>query len=666
MPFHQTTTAKKPLLLKLFSLLFLGCVFCSTYAAEKSIEKIRLIWHEDPAHHAVLAWCGDQGTVTYGVKGSDETNSAMITRSTNAIGLRNNFVHLKDLKADTDYSVQIVTRAEKSKQLWFKTAPDIPKNITFIAGGDSRNHRDARIRANRMVAKLRPLFVAFGGDMTNRDTHEEWLRWLDDWELTTGADGKLTPIVATRGNHERKNESVSNLFNSPHPSIYYATSIGGPNFIRLYTLNTEIEVGGDQKAWLAKDLKANPNVLWKMAQYHKPMRAHVASKREGIPQYRAWVGLFYQYGFNLVFESDSHTVKRTWPIRPSLSEGSFEGFIRDDKNGIVFVGEGCWGAPLRPANDNKPWTKASSSFNQFKWVHLFKDKIEVRSVAVDNVDEVEQITDDDLFKAPKGLKLWTPDSGAVETIPARPNFKPNTDDLSSLQILDTTVSIQTDAPLFDEKSIVAIQLETTLPGKLHYTLDGSTPNSSSPVYEKPFTFTESTMIRAVFIADNGDQSFISTGTVKKIPDAIGTAGPKPDVLIATLDWTEQKAGWGETKKNLNIGKRPLRMRGIIYDNGLGMHAQGHVTYTCDPSWKRFVASVGHDDQIRGERLGEFVVEADGVAIYRSPKPFTKYDLHHINVEIPAGTKVIKLIADASEDGPGYDNINMVNAGFCLK
>ncbi len=645
---------------------FLMLCCCVIQAADGTIEKVRLIWHEDPAHHAVLAWSGSAGTVSYGIKESGEIKIAEITHSIEVIGLQNNFVHLRNLRADTQYSLHIATQSETSKAYWFKTAPDKPSRFSFIAGGDSRNHRDARQRANRMVAKLRPLFVAFGGDMTSSDTDEEWQRWLDDWELTTGADGKLTPIIAARGNHERTNESVSNLFNIPHPSIYYATAIGGEDFLRLYTLNTEIDVGGEQKDWLSKDLRAHPNVLWKFAQYHKPMRSHVAAKREGIPQYRAWAALFYQYGFNLVFESDSHTVKRTWPIRPSLGEGSYEGFIRDDKNGIVFVGEGCWGAPLRSADDNKPWTKASDSFNQFKWVHVYPDVMELRCVQIDNVEEVGQVSDDDVFVDPEGLKLWTPANGAVERIAARPDFRPQADELSSLDILESYVRVVCRVPLFEKETTAYINHETKLPGKVYYSLDGSNPTSESLIYKSAFTLTDSCTVKAVFIADNGDRSFMSTLTVTKVSKPVGTPGPKPDVLLGDLEWTAQKADWGQTRKNRNIVGRTIKTRNRYYKHGISMHVNGSVSYACDPAWKRFVASVGYGDRIRGSHSGVLEIHADGIVIYRSPAPLSKFDLHHVNVKIPVGTKSVTLITGASKGGSRSDNINVVEAGFCLE
>ncbi|HAP63004.1 MAG TPA: metallophosphoesterase, partial [Cytophagales bacterium] len=66
-----------------------------------------------------------------------------------------------------------------------------------------------------------------------------------------------------------------------------------------------------------------------------PMRPHVGSKSEGNNQYNNWANLFYNYGVKLGVECDAHTVKSTWPIRPSTGSGSDEGFVRDDANGTV-------------------------------------------------------------------------------------------------------------------------------------------------------------------------------------------------------------------------------------------------------------------------------------------------------------------------------------------
>ena len=106
-------------------------------------------------------------------------------------------------------------------------------------------------------------------------------------------------------------------------------------------------------------------------------------------------------------------VKLTHPLRPSRGSGSEEGFIRDDLNGTTYIGEGCWGAPLRKNNDDKSWTKASGSFNQFKLVFVSMDGIEIRTIKTDNADEVADGDPDNRFKLPAGLDLWNPNGESV-------------------------------------------------------------------------------------------------------------------------------------------------------------------------------------------------------------------------------------------------------------
>ena len=153
--------------------------------------------------------------------------------------------------------------------------------------------------------------------------------------------------------------------------------------MRIWVLNSELESIAKtavpaQQAWIEEDLPRHPDATWKVATYHRPMRAHTAHKPEGESRIAAWAQLFYDQGVDLVVESDTHMVKRSYPVRPSEEEGSYESFIRDDANGFVFIGEGSWGAPIRPMDDDKPWTMASESFHQFKWIHVYPDEMLIR------------------------------------------------------------------------------------------------------------------------------------------------------------------------------------------------------------------------------------------------------------------------------------------------
>jgi hypothetical protein len=380
--------------------------------------RFRLVWENDPSTSAIIAWDQLSGSdpvffmdvnnfgqnySEYGVKKHPEILVAE--------GMNNQFVRLQGLIPNTTYYFIVKDSEGTSRQLFFTTAPNkADQRLSIIAGGDSRNYREARRDANLMVAKLRPHCVLFGGDFTASDTPAEWQEWLDDWQLTIAKDGRMTPIVVTRGNHEESNRTIINLFGLRSQDVVYAFNIGG-DLARIYTLNTLIPVGGSQRDWLESDLRSHAQVQWKLAQYHHPMRPHTKRKAEKNDQVVMWAPLFQEFGMNLVIECDAHVVKSTWPIRPDNGPQSFEGFIRDDEKGTVFIGEGCWGAPLRANDDDKPWTRASGSFNQFNWIFIDREKIEVRTIMTDGASRVADISPSNIFLPPVGIRIWDPPSG---------------------------------------------------------------------------------------------------------------------------------------------------------------------------------------------------------------------------------------------------------------
>ncbi|GAA4276210.1 fibronectin type III domain-containing protein [Aquimarina mytili] len=401
-------------------LLLISVLAVNSYSSN---GKYRLTIRDNPATSIVIGW--DQtsgsnpvvyyGTTDFGTNYNNYPNSKAPDRTVSYKGMNNNFARLTGLTPNTAYFFVIRDSQGTSERFWFKTAPADNSRLSFIAGGDSRNNRRPRQNANRLVAKLKPHAVLFGGDMTNSDSNGEWRDWFNDWQLTIASDNRMFPVITARGNHEDSNNSIYHLFDVPSSSVYYAITFGN-NLVRTYTLNTEISISGNQTTWLRNDLNASTDVIWKMAQYHKPMRPHVSSKREGDSQYSNWAQLFYDKGVKLVVECDAHTVKTTWPVRPSTGSGNDQGFIRDNQNGTVYVGEGCWGAPLRSNNDNKNWTRNSARFNQFKWIFVDENKIETRTIKVDNASQVGSVSNTNVFSIPNNLDIWNPSNGSVVTI----------------------------------------------------------------------------------------------------------------------------------------------------------------------------------------------------------------------------------------------------------
>ncbi|NJL77106.1 MAG: hypothetical protein HC892_20925 [Saprospiraceae bacterium] len=399
-------------------------IFFVSALAGKS-DKFRCTWRDDPATTMVVGWnqiTGSNAVLYYDVanrgSNSNYTFSQKPDVAVGAKGMNNLFVRLKGLKPNTTYFFVIADSEGYSKVMSFQTAPATPnERLSVIAGGDSRNFREARRKANSTVSKLRAHVVLFDGDMTGGDTNQEWQEWLNDWQLTISSDGRLTPVLVARGNHEADNATLVHLFDVPSKEIYYALNFGG-NLFRVYTLNSMIPSGGAQKEWLEKDLKSS-DATWKMAMYHHSIRPHTKEKEEQLELYKNWASIFYEQQVHLVMESDAHVVKITYPIRPSTETGNDEGYVRDDARGTVYIGEGCWGAPLRTNDDNKSWTRDSGRFNQFKLIFVDENKIEIRTVMTDESENAKSVPADNIFQLPEGLQLWQPKNGALVTIPRR-------------------------------------------------------------------------------------------------------------------------------------------------------------------------------------------------------------------------------------------------------
>jgi len=200
-------------------------------------------------------------------------------------------------------------------------------------------------------------------------------------------------------------------------------------------------------------------------------------------------------------ESDTHTVKTTWPVEPSSGTGSDEGFIRNDTNGTIYVGEGCWGAPTRAADDGKNWTRNMGQFNQFKLVFVSETEIEIRTINIDNAPSVGENSDTDPFTLPANLNVWNPSEGAVVTIlPAAIPNRPNIEFIS-----ETPTDYSIGANLVFEVDVLNEGAGIT---KIDFYIDGNLTNTDTSI---PYSFTDNYAdgnykIEAIATASNGETS----------------------------------------------------------------------------------------------------------------------------------------------------------------
>ena len=149
--------------------------------------------------------------------------------------------------------------------------------------------------------------------------------------------------------------------------------------------------------------------------------------------------------------------------------------------------------------------------------------------------------------------------------------------------------------------------------------------------------------------------------------------PLPDVYLGALKPVKvtsgNNGGRGKPQVNLNCSGKPLRLKGVTYSQGIGEHARADLTYALGQRYKRFVCVVGLDDQVGryGDVRGSIVVKVhvDGKLMAQTPVLRGAGALWNFDIEIPSGAKALRLIVDDAGDGVGFDDADLVNAGFIL-
>lgn len=425
-----------------------------------------LTYRDDPATTMVIGWSGDEGTVYYGTSDEGTNFNAYplnhgVDRIGSAHGHNRKFARLSGLTPNTMYYFVIYDNTGlTSARYKFRTLSDDPSDpVSYITGGDSRdgfkvfglyvedcpsgNCLDKRREGNILVSKIRPDFVAFNGDFVmnqiTSNTFNEWDQWLNDWQLTISSDGRMYPTMHTQGNHEN-NQDNFNLFDVPEEE-YYALNVNG-GLLRLYFLNSEMNActGTNQLLWLQNDLNLHSSggaadPTWKFAQYH--ISTFSMGNGYGLVQEQmdCWVSLFEQYKVSMVSESHSHITKWTYPCKANATNSDFV----PDPDGIVYIGEGQWGAPHReldfPGTSKKSYVKDQGVFDSFFFIKVNQNRTSIQCVKFENVNAVVENTTDALGgNLPTGISIWSPDNGDEIIIENESLSAPNEGDLNEIQV----------------------------------------------------------------------------------------------------------------------------------------------------------------------------------------------------------------------------------------
>lgn len=366
----------------------------SIIALEDSLDPMHLWvqWEEHPSEEAVVSWTtvseGSSNTVHYDTTARDgnvdayafqaeSINSGPFSLREEEQRMAAHYHHalLNDLEPSTTYYLVAATDGNQTEEYHFTTAPADDRPFKVLVGGDSRVGTDNRVRPDnnrrgmnkRMAALLEehPDIIALvhTADYTNRAYWHQLYWWLKDhFETTTTSEGRLLPILPTRGNHDL-DVGFEEKFWWPGRSqdYYYVSHLNEDN--ALIALNTEISRGGDQREWLEEQLQTlRPEKRWLWAAYHRPSFPSVRNWSSGEGMRRAWVPLFEEYGLDLSAAGHDHALKRTPPIRSEE--------IVDADEGIVYIGDGGLGVSQRDPDPSRWYLQDPGMTQSVHHVHM--------------------------------------------------------------------------------------------------------------------------------------------------------------------------------------------------------------------------------------------------------------------------------------------------------
>lgn len=250
----------------------------------------------------------------------------------------------------------------------YRTMPArLTRPVRFAAGGDTQAGLSQFGPMNRIAAARDVDFVLFGGDLAYSngdprlvDREQAWYETITRTLVTR--DGRLIPVIAAIGNHEvfstrDTTEATAQMMretgvkrgDAPYYTALHAYArerqydvMDVGDYLSLVLLNTghTAPVQGEQTEWLRGVLAERSTVRYVFPVYHVPGYPSVRSfdGSTSVLVRDHWAPLFEQFGVRVAFENHDHAYKRTYPIRAG----------RRDSTGVVYIGDGAWGAVPRP------------------------------------------------------------------------------------------------------------------------------------------------------------------------------------------------------------------------------------------------------------------------------------------------------------------------------
>ncbi len=136
-------------------------------------------------------------------------------------------------------------------------------------------------------------------------------------------------------------------------------------------------------------------------------------------------------------------------------------------------------------------------------------------------------------------------------------------------------------------------------------------------------------------------------------------------FLSDQTWEDATSGWGPVELDLSNGDdlagdgQKIRLSGVQYDKGLGVHADSRISFNLAAGCSRFKASVGLDDAVRNQTdHGNiiFQVYSENRKLFDSGGLDRNSPTREIDLDV-RGVKTLSLVADRNQNSVEGDRSN---------
>ena len=139
------------------------------------------------------------------------------------------------------------------------------------------------------------------------------------------------------------------------------------------------------------------------------------------------------------------------------------------------------------------------------------------------------------------------------------------------------------------------------------------------------------------------------------------------VWVESLDLTKMsKRGKWATNAGKSTGGNPIKLAGVVYPHGVGMHAPGGMVIAINGNARRFVSRVGVDDEHATEYgTGSIVFEVwvDG-KLAKSTSTLRQGQTELLDVDL-RGAQIVELLTMDADDGSNGDHADWAGAQLVM-